>query len=374
MINPIKVAHIISEINLKNIGGLGTFLKTLLSFIDREKTENIIINYRSEPEEEEKKFFDSLNIPVFSLLNNSKLLNLNPLETIQSLTKILTEIKPHIIQTNNHWADLYGREAALRAKVPIIIMREASMIPNETKAYKKTKLRLALKSDRIVCITHAVKKYACEIDKIPDHLLTVIYSGINLANYQFNPQINDSLSPQFVFVGRLEEPKNPQRLIKAFANLIHSNYQCKLTIIGEGSLKQECVNLAQDLEISDIVKFWGYQAKPWQFVASGSIFVLTSDFEGLANVVLEAMAIGYLCILPEIEPLLEVFENQKEAIFYETGNEDDLTAKMILALKLSQSQKSDIVINARKKIENKFTAERQAQNYLNLYQTLYQEK
>jgi glycosyltransferase involved in cell wall biosynthesis len=368
----LKIAHIISETNIKNIGGLGTCLKNLLLFIDRDKTDHVIITYQNEPQEE--KFFNSLNIPVFSLLDNSELTELNPLQTIQSLTKLLKKIQPDIIQTSNHWADFYGREAGLRAKVPIIITREANMIPHETEAYKKTKLRLALKSDRIVCISHAVKKYAQEIDQVPEHLLTVIYNGISLANYEFNPRINNSFSPEFLFVARLEEQKQPQRLLKAFSNLIKQNYQCELTIIGEGSLKQECINLTQDLEISEKVIFLGYQDKPWQFVSSESIFVLTSDFEGLCNSLLEAMTTGCLCILPKIEPFLEIVEDQEEAIFYETGNLDDLTAKMILVLEMSPEQKYDIVSKARQKIEKQFTAEISANNYLNLYQTLYQQK
>lgn len=96
--------------------------------------------------------------------------------------------------------------------------------------------------------------------------------------------------------GRFVEQKGQWHLLKAFS-LFHSKHRnSKLILLGDGLLKSNLESLSEQLGISDSVLFLGFQDNPYSFISRSSCFVLSSLFEGLGNVILEAMA----CQVPVI--------------------------------------------------------------------------
>lgn len=94
----------------------------------------------------------------------------------------------------------------------------------------------------------------------------------------------------FIHVGALRPQKNHVLLIKAFAKLPHLRIQ--LWLVGKGALMTEMKQLVVDLKLQDKIQFLGFQANPFQFMASADCMVMSSHFEGLPNVFLEALACG----------------------------------------------------------------------------------
>jgi glycosyltransferase involved in cell wall biosynthesis len=92
-------------------------------------------------------------------------------------------------------------------------------------------------------------------------------------------------------VGRLKAQKNHKLLIRSFA-LLDDALGAKLLILGEGPLRPELEQLATDLGIADRVILPGFSADPWSLYRSADLFVLSSDYEGLGNVLIEAMLAG----------------------------------------------------------------------------------
>jgi glycosyltransferase involved in cell wall biosynthesis len=133
----------------------------------------------------------------------------------------------------------------------------------------------------------------------------------------------------------------------------------------------ECCHKVAIFGLVKQVQFWGYQPEPWRCAPSGSIFVMTSDYEGHPLVVLEAMATGHLCIIPHIPGILEIAETGEEALIYESGDEESLVDAMRCALEMPAAQRQQMIQAARSRVERDFDARRMAQQYLDLYQTLY---
>lgn len=101
---------------------------------------------------------------------------------------------------------------------------------------------------------------------------------------------------EIVTVGRMAEQKNYPLLLNAYAE-IHRKYpDWKLKIFGEGELKEEIYRLCKRLEIVDAVEFCGFVENPAEQIRKSGMFVLSSDYEGISNAMLEAMAIGLPCI------------------------------------------------------------------------------
>lgn len=95
---------------------------------------------------------------------------------------------------------------------------------------------------------------------------------------------------RIITVGSLKEQKNHALLLDAFTRLDRPD--ARLMIVGEGPLRQALVDQAKRLGIADRLILPGFQLDPWPWLASGDLFVLSSDYEGFPLVLAEAMAAG----------------------------------------------------------------------------------
>lgn len=91
-------------------------------------------------------------------------------------------------------------------------------------------------------------------------------------------------------VGSLKDQKNQALLLRAFAHLSHS--EVCLMLVGQGEKEGELRRLASELRITDRVIFAGFHPDPSPFYATADLFILSSNYEGFANVIVEAMSFG----------------------------------------------------------------------------------
>ena len=95
-----------------------------------------------------------------------------------------------------------------------------------------------------------------------------------------------------VAVGRLDHQKGFDLLLKAFHHTLQKVPDLHLTIVGDGPDKSLLRGIADELNIASAVAFEGYQENPYPFMAQADLLVSSSRWEGLPNVVLEALACG----------------------------------------------------------------------------------
>lgn len=92
-------------------------------------------------------------------------------------------------------------------------------------------------------------------------------------------------------VGRLSAQKDFETLIRAY-DLIGDKCNYKLVILGEGTERQNLAMLSESLGLSDDIYMPGFVENPYKFIKDSELFVLSSRYEGLPNVLIEAMAMG----------------------------------------------------------------------------------
>lgn len=97
--------------------------------------------------------------------------------------------------------------------------------------------------------------------------------------------------PVVLGVGRLTSQKDFPTLIRAFAQL-RSGREARLMILGEGELRGELESLVESLGLSAEVALPGFVDNPFAYMRAAALFVLSSRWEGLANVIIEALACG----------------------------------------------------------------------------------
>lgn len=101
---------------------------------------------------------------------------------------------------------------------------------------------------------------------------------------------------EIVSVGRLTNAKNHQLLINAFAEITNEFPLVKLKIYGEGPNEEELHRLIEKLDLTEKVELCGRKKDVFSYTKYAKYFVLSSDYEGYPNALLESMALGLSCI------------------------------------------------------------------------------
>ncbi|MBR2741312.1 glycosyltransferase [Candidatus Saccharibacteria bacterium] len=155
-----------------------------------------------------------------------------------------------------------------------------------------------------------------------------------------------------VAVGRLHPQKNYELLIKSFG-LIKDKYpSVKLKIYGGGEQKKDLENMIKRLSLGNQVLLMGESDNVINEIKDARLFVISSDYEGMPNALLEAMSIGLPCISTDWAPggVSDIIKNGKNGIIVPAKNENGLARAMDDLL--SDDKKSKMIgIEARGSME-----------------------
>jgi glycosyltransferase involved in cell wall biosynthesis len=104
---------------------------------------------------------------------------------------------------------------------------------------------------------------------------------------------------RIVTVGRLAPQKRQDVLLEAFAQL-RNDQAATLTIVGSGPLEGTLRRRADELGIAPLVRFTGFVTDPSEFLLESDLFVLSSDYEGFGNVMVEALGCGLPVVATDV--------------------------------------------------------------------------
>lgn len=154
-------------------------------------------------------------------------------------------------------------------------------------------------SNRIISISKNVKNDLVSNFNIPPEKISVIYNScdgdrlIRLAeDGEYLPVDFMNGHNYIVTAGRLTEQKGHWHLLRAFKEVVTRRPNSRLIILGDGELRDALVNLSKELGIDEHVIFAGYVRNPHGIIKRCDVFAFSSLYEGLGNVLLEALAMG----------------------------------------------------------------------------------
>lgn len=165
---------------------------------------------------------------------------------------------------------------------------------------------------------------------------------------QIKAEVAQQRKHRIVTAGRLTEQKNHKMLIYAFAQ-IHKDYpEYSLDIYGEGPLQDALQQQIDDLNLAEAVTLKGNVPNIHTQIADAEIFVLSSDFEGLSNALLEAMMMGHACISTDCAGSDEVIRDGENGLLIPVCDQkalesalERLIAEPDFALELGKAAKED---------------------------------
>lgn len=181
-------------------------------------------------------------------------------------------------------------------------------------------------ADARVCVSSDIAAALARLSGLDRNAFEVIHNPIPVPPERGRPVADAGPPRRIVNVGSLKPQKNHELLLRAFAQL-SLDPPAQLTIVGEGALRPKLERLAQDLGIADRVSMPGFRLDPWPAYLEADLFVLSSDYEGFANVLVEAMAMGLPIVSTDCESgPREVLDNGCYGRLVPVGNVDAMAA------------------------------------------------
>ncbi len=195
-----------------------------------------------------------------------------------------------------------------------------------------------------------------------------VQNGLN-SNYFIPPKKKLSKdNMDLLFVGRLEKVKNLPYLIKGFCEALKENKKIFLHIVGEGRERNSLEKLAEQLNISDFIKFHGvlYKENLLKIYQSSDVFLITSEYESFCMVVTEAMACGLPVIGTKVGFLPNLINPGETGFLVELNNIKELKEK-ILFFSENMDKVREFGSKARKFVVKNFSWEESAKRIEKIY-------
>lgn len=227
--------------------------------------------------------------------------------SIPKLISYLQQEQPLSMLSALHYPSeiaIFAKKAA-RVKTRVVIAEhntlsvEAKNLPQRTAQLTPLAARIFYSwADAIVAVSQGVANDLAQVIKLPYDQIKVIYNPVITPDILersqqpiSHPWFAPGEPPVILGVGRLIEQKDFPTLIRAFAQ-VRSVRPVRLMILGIGSERNYLNQLIQELDLENDVAILGFQENPYAYMARASVFALSSAWEGLPTVIIEALAVG----------------------------------------------------------------------------------
>lgn len=294
------------------IGGPGKGLFQLLRHADRSAFNYVLCNFRY-PDPKSREFIDEARRQGINLRLLTQNFRFDP-SPLREAVALAREEQCTIVQSHGYKSHLVAGYASRKLSIPWVAVNHGWTTENlKTRLYhsldnlslRRADVAVAVSPplfQRLKILRPAPKRTELILNAIDPQELSGIEGGpFTRARAGFRR--GDFVLGTFA---RLSPEKGHTHLFHALKNLLPRYPRLRLLLLGEGPHKPALVNELQTLGIDSYVKFLGYQSAMRDYYEALDLFVLPSLFEGLANVLLEAMSIGIPVIATRVGAAAEV--------------------------------------------------------------------
>lgn len=350
----IKVLHTIRQ---GSIGGGETYLYNLVTNLDKEKYEPVVLSFTN------GEMVDKLRINGIKthVIETEKPFSLHLYPKVNKLMK----------NENIDLLHIHGTRAATNSLIPSLMSNIPSIYTVHGWSFHTGNnplvTRLRALAERF--ITKNVEKTVCgsEADLQTGRKYCgggkyeLIHNSINTE--EFNP---DSIESDFrtehgfsnddfiiAFIARITFQKDPKTFIRAIPEVLKYIPNAKFVMIGEGELKKDCVDLVNELGVEKNINFLPFSKNVKQVLKNIDVFVLPSLWEVIPLALLEAMAMKNICIGTNIPGTTEALIDGENGFLFETGDCNELAKKIVRGYQ-DKDQRELLANKARKTVVDKF--------------------
>jgi len=353
-----RVAYVIGELGK---GGAEYQLHELLRLLDRERFAPRVITlaaggYWAAP-------IRALGVPVEELPRGRS----GDPRRLARLRGALARARPDVLHTIMWSGNSYGRLAVLGLGIPVVIAAERNVIRRPA---WQVLLERALDRGTDAYLVNTVA-IADELERhggLPRAKIQVIPNGIDLG--RLPPFVLDrragrqaaGFAPErrlVAQVGRLTAQKDYPTFLRAAAALAPGHPDVDFLVVGAGELRAELERLAVDLGLGARVRFLGLRDDVPAVLAGVDVLALTSRWEGLPNVVLEAMATGAVAVATDVGGCRDVVRAGETGLLV-PPDAPAAVARAVAVVLDDPARARRLAERARARVEAEFTVEAMA--------------
>lgn len=215
---------------------------------------------------------------------------------IKQIYRVMKEVEPDIVISFLDFPNLLCILASLCSETPLIISERGD--PHRgTDIINKFRKFMYRFADGIVFQIEGARDYHCKMIRKK----SCIIPNPVIINQSFQPP--KQRKKEISFVGRFElKQKRQDLMLLAFQKVVEVHPDITLTFYGDGPDEQKVRNMAKELNIYSNINFAGVVSDVYKNIRESQVFVLTSDYEGIPNALIEAMSVGLPVIATDCSP------------------------------------------------------------------------
>lgn len=301
------------------------------------------------------------------------------LRYLPSLVRLLREEAPDAVVAAMPYvnlAALWARSVAgVGARIMVMEHIEISQYLAERRGWRHDRLlpllhRTYPKAEVIGAVSRGVADDLARSSGIDRRLVRVVYNPVvtdamlTMAESSVeHPWFRADATPVVLSAGRLAEQKDHVTLLKAFAR-VRARREARLVILGTAGSQDktaqrqaELMDLARALGVQEDVDLPGFVSNPYAFMAKASVFVLSSRYEGLPTVLVEAMACGCPVVSTACPGSVEILDDGRYGRLAPIGEPEALSESILATLESEPNR------NVLRRRSLDFSAERSVNHY-----------
>lgn len=296
---------------------------------------------------------------------------------LRALRGVLAATRPHVLHTILWSGNAYGRLAALGLGIPVVIAAERNVIrrPGWQVALERLLDRV---TDGYLVNSAAVAEELAGPGGLPRAKMEVVHNGIDLGR---SPAFRvdrraargalgfDPARRLVAQVGRLEPQKDYPTFLAAAARVAAMFPDVDFLAVGEGGLRDELAARARTLGLDGRLRFTGVRHDVPILLAGVDVLALTSRWEGLPNVVIEAMAAGAVAVVTDVGGARELIEPDRTGLIVPAGDAEAVASALARVL-ADPAGAERMACAARRRIEAEFTIDATVRRTTAVYESL----
>jgi len=273
------------------------------------------------------------------------------LRAVNSLNGLINEIKPNVVHSHMVHANILSRVTKRKSKdfsMPLVCTAHNTVEGGKwvDLAYRWTDKHCELTTN----VSQAAVDRYIEIGAVPADRIRLMRNGLETKNYEQSELTRVAkraeLDCQDVFVwlavGRLSEQKNYPLMLNAFADHMKVHQKAHLVLVGTGEKEGELKELVDSLNLGSHISWLGSRDDVPELMAASDAYLMSSSWEGLPMVLLEASASSLPVVATDVGGNAEIIQNQKSGFIVSSESRVELVSAMSKLVALPENERREL--------------------------------
>lgn len=293
------------------------------------------------------------------------------LRTLRQLSALIADFQPQVFVAHGNSEHIWGRQAALKAKVPVILHIEQNC--ERYPFWRRWSARaLGLKTTATVCVSRGVAEHIGKLG-LAGPRVEIIHNGIDASRFSIGAPPFHERSQDIIMVARFARQKDQPTLIRATKRLVDSGWTGKLLLGGGGkaSHRTAAEKLVRQLQLSSRVDFLGHVSNAAPLYHRCRAGVLSTHYEGIPLVLIDYMAAGCGAVASIAPGTGDVIQSGINGWLFPAGN-DEALAKVLKRVLAGGPEIEQVVDRGRTDAPSNFSLQKMVNRYEALFAELLQ--